>query len=59
MFGFTRFPVRYRSQGGAIVTVDSFKAYCDGCGDTNYRAENERLKWAQTHADKCRALPRH
>ncbi|MGN5389770.1 hypothetical protein [Streptomyces sp. JL7001] len=58
MSGFYTSPVRYRSEGGAIVTADVLHAECDGCGATNYRDSKERLKWAQAHASKCRALPR-
>ncbi|MFE9843402.1 hypothetical protein [Streptomyces goshikiensis] len=51
-------PVRYRSEGGAIVTAEIFYAHCGGCGAENYGSVSERLKWAEKHAEKCRALPR-
>ncbi|MFB7977270.1 hypothetical protein [Streptomyces vinaceus] len=50
-------PVRYRSEGGAIITADIWKAKCGGCDAETYSVD--RLKWAQAHAEKCRALPRH
>ncbi|MFD5509901.1 hypothetical protein [Streptomyces sp. NPDC059761] len=58
MSSFFSAPVRFRSEGGAIVVADILHAECGGCGATNYRTESERLKWAQAHAEKCRALPR-
>ncbi|MER6251128.1 hypothetical protein ABT224_07045 [Streptomyces sp. NPDC001584] len=58
MFSSPSFPLRYRSEGGAIVTVDSYKAQCDGCHATDYGHDDQRIKWAEAHSLKCRALPR-
>ncbi|GHD59304.1 hypothetical protein OHU17_18675 [Streptomyces goshikiensis] len=51
-------PIRYRSEGGAIVTVENLYAECAGCGAENYSDYSNRRKWAEKHAEKCRALPR-
>ncbi|MEU4124282.1 hypothetical protein [Streptomyces virginiae] len=56
MSSYSNAPVRFRSEGGAIVVADVFNAQCHGCGADTYRGD--LLKWAKNHAAKCRALPR-
>ncbi|MFK0236466.1 hypothetical protein [Streptomyces vinaceus] len=56
MSSFYNAPVRFRSEGGAIVVADIWKSECGGCGAETCRGD--LLKWAQDHAEKCRALPR-
>lgn len=52
--------VRYRTAGGAIVTVYGricvYRAECGGCRERSNSFDSKR--WAQNHAAHCMALPR-
>ncbi|WP_327384451.1 hypothetical protein [Streptomyces sp. NBC_01207] len=52
--------VRYRTAGGAIVTVYGricvYRAECGGCRERSASFDSKR--WAQNHAACCMALPR-
>ncbi|SFD13860.1 hypothetical protein [Streptomyces aidingensis] len=51
---------RYLTLASATVDIhDNETAACTGCGnDLTLGAESALRAWAQTHAEKCRALPR-
>ncbi|MFF0431847.1 hypothetical protein ACFYU9_06435 [Streptomyces sp. NPDC004327] len=53
--------VRYRTAGGAIVTVYgshfAYLAECGGCRERSHLSRDHK-RWAQTHAARCTALPR-
>lgn len=57
-------PVRYRTAGGAIVTItqlkrDKFATSCEGCTWSSWALlDHLAEEKAQKHADKCKALPR-
>ncbi|MGW6839641.1 hypothetical protein [Streptomyces sp. NPDC054958] len=52
--------VRYRTAGGAIVTVygriTAYRAECGDCREVSNSFDSKH--WAQNHATHCLALPR-
>lgn len=56
--------LRYLTVAGAYVHLydaapgQSYPVGCGGCGDSTVTGWTEAKEWAQSHAERCRAVPR-